>query len=328
LGNSTITLQTVYDTIVAKGIPDPRLNASGYGDTLAVELASQIMAELIAERFNWKWNRATAAAILTNSWQQDYPQPAQKAGEIGWGEDSDLIDINNTVIPKPMWHPSWRRALSRTSSNAPGRRIANICWMQNNALSLGTWPGAGVTFYNLITTAPQPQNPIMSMLDKNGNILIVTGYGITGGTAPYLPASSAEGTTVLDGSVTWTCVSPTSQGFRLDALPSATGPTYQLLPYYQIEPPRFTDVGQTLDPIPDSFSRAFFRGLESECLIASPNPADVKRGQTAKIAWLNALMGAMKQGDRELNIFALVPATSVVEERYWGGGPYSAEVPY
>lgn len=328
MGNSTIALQTVYDTIASQGIPDPRLNASGYGEALAVRLGNDVMADLIAERFNWKFNRATAFPVYTNSWQQDYPQPQQAAGKIGWGEDSDLIDITNTVIPQPMCHPTWRRQLSRTSTNVNGRTIANICWMQNNALSLGTWPGAGVTYYNLLTVSPLPQNPLMSMLDANGNILIVTAFGTTGSVAPVLPANSAEGTTVVDGTVTWKCVSPTSQGFRLDALPSATGPTYQLLPYFQIEPPQFVNLEQTLDPIPDSYSRHFFRGLDAACLMASPNPADKTRGEAAHIAWLNSMPAAMKQGDREQNIYALVPATRVVEDRYYGGGPYTAEWPY
>src|SRR5665213_3353402 len=137
MGNSTIKLATVYNTICAQGIPDPRLNASGYGDALALRLANDVMADLVCERLNQKWNRATALPIYTNSWQQDYPQPAQPAGAIGWGEDSDLIDINNTVIPKPMWHPKWRRGLTRTSSNSPARAIQNLCWMENRTLSLG-----------------------------------------------------------------------------------------------------------------------------------------------------------------------------------------------
>lgn len=328
MGNSTISLSNAFDTVCSQGIPDPRQNASGYGDALTLRLGCDVMADLITERFNWKFNRATATAIYTNSWQQDYPQPAQPAGLIGWGEDCDLVDITNTVIPQPMWHPSWRRGLSRTSTNVTGRRIQNICWMENKDLSLGVWPGPNVTFYNLITVSPLPQNPIMSMLDANGNILIVTTFGVTGAAAPVLPADSAEGATVDDGSVVWTCVAPTSQGFRLDALPSATGPTYQVLPYYQIEPPRFTDTEQMLDPIPDSYSRHFLRGLDAACLMASPNPADKERGQMAHVTWLESMPAAMKQGDKELNIYRLVPERPVTEDRYYGGGPYSAEVPY
>jgi hypothetical protein len=326
VGNSTIKLSAVYDQIAAKGIPDPRGGPSGFGDLTALELANQVMADLITERYNWKWNRATAVPFLTNSWQQDYPQPAQPGGPIGWGEDGTLIDINNSALPKPIWGISWRRGLSPTSTSA--WRIANVCWMYNASLQLGTWPGAGVTFYPLLTQGAQEQNPIMSMTDVNGNILIVTGFGTTGSTAPQLPINSAEGQTVTDGSVTWTCVSPTSQGFRLDNLPNATGPTYKVVLPYQLDPPRFTNLQQTLAPIPDSFSRHFYRGLASECLIASMNPGDLKRGQEAKADWLNALQLAMKQGDRELNIYGLIPLTQVVERRWDEIGPYAADQPY
>ena len=326
MGNSTKSLQSVYDVIAGKGIPDPRNVASGYGDELALELGTQIMADLISERFNWKYNRAIATPIYTNSWQQDYPQPAQPAGIIGWGEDCDLIDINNTSMPKPMWHPTWRRQLSSTSVST--WRPNAICWMYNRDLNLGQWPGAGVTYYPLVTTAPNPANPIMSMLDQHGNILIVTGFGTTGATPPTAAAKAAEGTTVTDGTVTWTVVSPDSQGFRLSTLPNQAGPTYQVIPYFQIEPPTFANMQQLLNPIPDSYSRHFFRGLESACLAASPNPADKERGRDAKIEWLNSMPAAMKQGDRELNAYALIPAQPVTEERFGRIGPYTADQPY
>src|ERR1700727_829173 len=177
---------------------------------MALDLATQVMADIACERFNWKWNRADAAPFLTNSWQQDYPQLAQPNGVIGWGEDCDAIDILNTALPLPLRNLSWRRGLSRTSS-LNGWWPGNICWMYNEDLFIGAWPGAGVTYYPL-TVSPQPQNPLMSMTDVHGNILIVTTPGVTGSVAPELPAASAEGTTVADGSVVWTCVSPTSQG--------------------------------------------------------------------------------------------------------------------
>lgn len=333
MGTSTITLEQVLDTLTAKGIPNPRENASGYGDQMALDLATQVFADIACERFNWKWNRADAKPFLTNSWQQDYPQLAQPNGIIGWGEDCDAIDILNTVLPKPLRNITWRRGLSRTSS-LTGWWPGNICWMYNQDLFIGEWPGAAVLISPL-TVSPQPQNPILSMTDKNGNILIVTTPGTTGATAPFLPANSAEGTNVIDGTaptaVVWTCVSRTSQGFRLDKLPPAQGPTLLIKPYYQVEPKIFTGytgTGGSLSPMPDSFSRFFYRGLESELLIASNNAADLKRGQEAKGAWMNAMREAMKQGDREPNIYRLLPANAVVEPAWCGWRPYTADDPY
>lgn len=326
MGNSTKSVQSVFDAIASEGIPDPRLGASGYGDTLAYELSNQSMADIVCERFNWKWNRATARPFVTNSWQQDYPQLAQPGGPIGWGEDCDIIDINNSVMPKPMDNMKWRRQLSRT--NTSGWWPKNLCWMYNRELSLGAWPGAGVVYSPLITSAPQPQNPLMSMLDANGNILVVTGFGTTGTTAPAAPKGSIEGVTVHDGSVVWTVVSPDSQGFRIDRLPSATGPAFQIIPYYQLEPPVITDFEQLINPIPDSFSRFYYRLLRSECLTASANPADKARGETAKMDAMKAMEDSKEQGDKEVNIYQLVPVTSPVESRWDGWGPYTAQQPY
>jgi hypothetical protein len=175
---------------------------------------------------------------------------------------------------------------------------------------------------------PQGQNPWLNMVDANGNILIVTTFGVTGSVAPSLPANSPEGDTVTDGTVVWTCVSPTSQGFRLDRLPSAQGPTLEIKPYYQLDPPRFATVQQTLDPIPDSFSRYFFTGLIAQCLMNSPNPGDMKRGQEMQALWQKAMADSKKQGDRELNIYALLPASSVVEPRWGPSVPRTADNPY
>jgi hypothetical protein len=183
----------------------------------------------------------------------------------------------------------------------------------------------------LVGTGPQAQNPLMSMLDANGNILIVTGFGTTGMTAPFAAVNAAEGTTVTDGSVTWTVVLASSQGFRVDNLPSATGPTWQITPVFQVEPPLFTTMQQKLDPFPDSYARYFRRGLEYESLEASPNPALEKRLVLTKEQWLEALVKSKKQGDREPNAYSLLPAGSVVESRlgYNGDrGPYTADNPY
>jgi hypothetical protein len=334
---STYSLETVFDTVAAKGVPDPRGGPSGYGDQLALELGSEVMADLLGgavnirgdvTRFNWKFNRAAAAPFQLNSWQQDYPQPAQASGVIGWGEDCDILDINNTAMPKPLnWDGAitWKKQLSRTSLSR--WRPGQICWMYNGDLSYGTWPGANKTFHPLLTAGSNPQNPIMSMIDANGNLLIVTGFGATGTVAPVLASKSAEGTTVLDGTVTWTVVAPTSQGFRVDWLPNASSPNYQILPYYQVEPPKFQSFSQTLDPIPDSFSRHFFRGLEAGMYSASPNPGDFKRGLDAHREWMTSLLVMTAQANKEPDAYNLVPVTQAVERRWQNDAPYTADHP-
>jgi len=326
---STIKLVNVLDVLAAKGVPDPRNLPSGYGDDLAIQIGNEVLADLISERFNWKWNRAVATPFLTNSWQQDYPQLAQPGGKIAWGDDCDILDVNNTAIPKPLnWDGAitWRKQLTRTSVTR--WRPSQICWFYNYELSYGTWPGANVTYYPLLTTGAVSQNPIMNFIDKNGNRLILTTFGTTGSVAPFAALNAPEGTTVNDNTCVWTVVDGTSQGFRLDFLPNATGPVYQIGPYYQLEPPRFATLQDLISPIPDSYSQDFFRGYESGMYIASPKAEDRARGQNAKIEWLNAMQKAIEQGNREPDAYALVPQSSPVESRWGWRGPWTADQPY
>lgn len=325
---STKTLQSMYDVLAAKGIPDPRSQAQGYGDILSLELGSQVMADLITERFNWKFNRGVAAPFLTNSWQQDYPQPAQASGSIAWGEDCDICDINSTTFPKPLnWDGAitWRRQLTRSSLSA--RRPRNIAWMYNRDLSWGTWPGAGKTYSPLISAQGTSANPIMNFIDVHGNYLILTGFGVTGNSQPSAAASSPEGTTVNDGTCVWTVVSGDSQGFRIDTLPGQNSVVYQITPIYQLEPPEFAELGQLLTPIPDSFSRHFERGLEAQCFEASPNPNDRQRQTISYADWLKSMVTMVSQGNKNPDIYRMVPSTSPVEDRYIWHGPRTADDP-
>jgi hypothetical protein len=426
LGNSTTTLQNVYDWAKAKGIPVPTDQPGGYGTRLAVEIGNNVMSAIVAERFNPKWNRAIAPPFLTNSYQQDYPQIG--ITNIGWGEDVDVIDINNTSIPKPLnvaVQMLWRRQLSRTSLSIwPPNQI---CWMWNSELSYGTWPGNGVVFNPQLTPGPVIQNPLMSMIDANGNRLIVTtrgttviapaaaaiaptygqvafdlvtlfvlgatppawlvpginvsvmvsdfnlqpgvpvevtsvatGFVIGGQTyygfsyalpgapataqeavtssviqyvgAPLLAANAPEGTTWNDGSVVWTVVSPNSQGFRIYPLPGATGPVYQITPYYQMLLAKLTSLQSLINPIPDDQRYIFQEGIEVMCRKGSPSPNDRAEGDKQWPLWLGALQKILKQNNREVDAYGAYPANGVVESVYgpWRGlrNPQDPGQPY
>ena len=327
MGNSTTTLQQVLDYASAKGVPIPTQTAAGYGTELAIKLANDVMGDIIAERFNWKWNRATAAAFYTNSWQQDYPQIGLT--NLGWLEDADRVDINNTALPKPMRQLTCRRQLSRVSMS--WTPVMELCWMYNFQLTFGVWPGPGVVYAPLVVTPPAivQQNPLMSMVDANGNLLIVTGFGTTGLAAPVLPGNSAEGTPVTDGSVIWTVASPNSQGFRVHPLPGASGPVWQITPYYQMLLQKLTALSSLINPIPDDYSRIFQTGYEIASKRSSPNPGDRAEGEKEYPLWMKAMKDAAKQGDREADAYGMLPATSVVENIYgWRRNPQDPSQPY
>jgi hypothetical protein len=330
MGNSTIKLGEMFDFVAFSGIPDPRKGPSGYGDKAALIIANGVIKSLVCERLNWKWNSAVAAPFYTNSWQQDYPQLAQPNGPIGWGEDITAININDTALPKPIMRPvpKWRKNLPRTSSTLWG--VFNMCWMYNRDMALGVWPGAGKVYQPLVGNGPTAQNPILNCLDANGNILILTTFGTTGTTAPKAAANAPEGTTVTDGTVVWTVVSPTSQGFRLDNLPGATAPVWEIIPVFQYDPPLFTSMAQTLDPVPDSYSLYFREGLEAGCKKAATDPKMKQDGEKEWEFWEEVKMPrqALKQGDREMNAYGLMPAGGVVDSRWARGGPVTAGDPY
>lgn len=324
MGNSTISIQNVLDRVAAKSIPIPLAGPAGYGTDLAVAMAFDVMHDLISERFNWKWNRKVGPTFYTNSYQQDYPMIG--LNDIGWLEDADRIDINNTALPKPLKNLTIRRQLSRT--NLAWTPVNEICWDYNGQLSYGTWPGPGVTFYPLVAVLVK-QNPLMSMVDVNGNFLIVTQIGTTGSTPPAAPDASLEGVTVVDGSVIWTVVNSLNQGFRLSPMPPAAGPVWQITPYYQMRPPKIANLQAKLDPLPDDYSTYFQTGMEAYCLLASPNPADKERGQILLAKWMKGLEDAKKQGDREVDAYALLPATTPVENVYtWVRNPMDPSQPY
>jgi hypothetical protein len=325
VGNSTKTLQSVIDIVSAKATASPLSQPSGYGTALALELANDVMADIIAERFNWKWNSQVAAPFYTNSYQQDYPQIG--LANVDWGEDCDRVDINNTSIPKPLCNITFVKQLSRT--NWTSGPVGKICWMYNSDMGYGNWAGANQVYSPLLGTNPTAQNGAMAFIDVNGNILVLTTFGTTGSTQPAAAASSPEGTTVNDGSCVWTVAAPTSQGWRVFPLPGATGPVWQMTPKYQVIAPQFIKLQQLINPIPDNYSKYFRRGYEIACKGASANPKDKQEANALYPLWQKDLLDAAKQGDKEVNAYGLFPATYPVDTVYpWLRNPQDPAEPY
>lgn len=331
MGNSTVTIQSVIDFNKAKGAPSPLDQPSGYGTTLALTLANDVMADIIAERFNWKWNSQVATPFYTNSWQQDYPQIGLV--NVDWLEDCDRVDINNTSIPKPLRNMTTRRQLSRTNwTTGP---VGQICWMYNADMSYGNWPGPNSVYTPLIGTTPTAQNGPMAFVDVNGNILVLTTFGATGASQPAAAANAVEGTAVTDGSCVWTVAAPTSQGWRVFPLPGATGPVWQVTPKYQMIAPDFTRASQAtalkqvINPIPNNYAKYFRRGYEIACKGASANPKDKQEALQEYPLWQKELLDAAKQGNKELEAYGLLPATYPVDTVYpWLRNPQDPAEPY
>jgi hypothetical protein len=290
----------------------PVIPAGGYSVQIALTMATDVMAELISQRFNFKWNREKIPPFYTNSWQQDYACISSTwPAPIGWMEGAYWIDINNTALPKPTYPIEVVRDLVPTSIS--GNPPAKIAWYPNKELIQGVWPGAFKLYTQPLGAVITPTNPPINILDTNGNILVLTTFGTTGATAPAAPASSAEGTTVNDGSCVWTVADPEGQGFRLLPLPPQQAVVYQVNVVAQMKaPPAFTAMQQQINPVPDDHAKWFRDGFKAFCYEMSPNPQMRVLFPKMRELWLAAIGGALKQNDRETDNAGFIPDRAVV----------------
>lgn len=316
MGSSTTSLQSIVDFVSSMGELGPVLPTGGYSTTAALGIATDTMLELIAQRFNWKWNRMKVKPFYTSSWEQDYAQLASAyTTPIGWLESAYWVDINNTALPKPTWAIEVVRDLETTSIS--GNPPAKVAWFPNGQLNQGVWPGVNKTYTQPLGAVITPTNGPINILDVNGNILILTTYGVTGGgAAPAAAVNAIEGVTVNDGSCVWTVASPNSQGLRLKPLPPQQGVVYQVNVIAQMAAPApFTTLQQMINPVPDDYAHWFRTGFIAGCYKMSPNPqarALYYGPRGLHDSWLAAMEQAIKQGDREPDNCGFIPDRSVV----------------
>jgi hypothetical protein len=311
MGNSTITLQSVVDSVSTIGDLNPVLNnTGGYSSEPALGISNDVILELIAARFNWKWNRLRVPPFPLVGWQQDYP--TVNLYNVGWGEGAARVDVNNTSIPKPTRPIMFVREIPITSQTWGWPN--SICWLPNDQLEYDAWPGPDKEFQNPIGASPPPHNPRTAILDANNNILLVTSYGTTGQTAPVLPANSVAGTTIVDGTVTWTVCDPNAAGFRVWPITPQAGNVWLIRAFVQKKAQLFTSLSQTIDPIPDDYSKWFKDGFIAYAHRHSTNPAVQAKFPMLRQQWLGSMLDAAKQGNRETEGFGFYPAAGVMSD--------------
>jgi hypothetical protein len=315
MGNSTTPLGSVVD--YARAFPDnnPVLNAGGFSLQPALGIANDVMTEMLAEAFNWKFNRFKLPVFYTNSFQQDY---ALNVVNLGWLEHGFLVDINNTSTPKPIWPIETVRDLEATSMQYG--RAGQACWLPNDQLTYGTW-AASTTFSPLLNITVTPANPFLQIQDPNGNYWMLTTFGTTGASQPSWPASpsyptysapTTTATTVTDGSVVWTAVNPKASGIRLSPIPPQAGVVFQVNLIGQMKPPTFLNFAQTLDPLTFEYDQLFKQGFITFCLLRSPEVKVRGKFQDAYKLWVAAMTAARGQADREKENAGFYPATPIM----------------
>lgn len=352
MGNSSYTLQQLVD--IARAMPDtaPTLPVGGEYETVALSAVNDAMTAMLAgsshgSPFNFKFNRIQVAPFFINSYQQDY---ASNALNIGWLESCGAYNTSSTQSLKPYRVIEVKRDILIT--NAQSARTAKIQWLPNKNMEYGVWgqssanslvgftnPGPGSVYTNPQGLTALPANPVTQVTDSFGNFWIVTTYGTCGNTNPFttnqnpnklyptLLAPNQAAVTVADGSVVWTAVNPDGQGFRLNPMPSQTGPVWQIQPVAQARIAQFMNLGQYLEPIPDDYFKYLKDGFITYLYAFSPNKATRERFDTSYKLWMQALDAAVRQGSREEDDWGFVPNSNVMDTGYCYN-PVNPAMPY
>ncbi len=297
MGNSNVKLMDIVDEVAIIGDLTPVLKSTGgYANQPALSIGNTVMGELLSVRFPWKWNRAKVAPFVLTPLQQDYATINVK--NIGWLENGVRIDINNTQVPPPSWKITAVRDIEIDSS--VGGFPGEVCWFPNDQMEYGAWPGPGIAYTNPIGQAITNNNPPTNIYDANGNILVLTQYGTTGTTAPAAPSNVLGGVVIDDGGCKWTVADPKAQGFRFHPRPPTGGNVWLTRIFAQMKaPPRFINLGQFIDPVPDEYSKWFIDGFIAYAHRYSSNPNVQAKFDKMKLQWLDAVAAAARQGDRE-----------------------------
>lgn len=356
--NSTTALKNVLQ--FAKTFPDisPILQSAAGGSSLepALTICSDVMIEIIQQVFNWKWNRFKLPTFTTNSFQQDY---ALNVVNLGWLENGYLLDVNNTAYPQPIWPLEVVKDLPVTSAQygMPGQ----ACWFPNDQLQYATWGATNIGAGQVGSVGPNPQplqviknpigintspsNPWLQVQDAFNNLWVVTTFGTTGATSPFLsnlnpvfPTSALPNqiaTTAADGSVVWTAVNPKGMGIRCTPLPPQTGVVFQFNLFAQwrafaFSNGPFTQLSQTIEPIPDDFAKWFRDGFIAMAYAHSPDKGIRGKFQDMFQAWRNGLMAAKVQGDRERDNAGFYPSTPITQGQFYiyPGPAYPFQLPW
>jgi len=334
---STATLQKFVQNAKAFGDIRPVLEVGGYSTEPATTAMNDAMNGFLAD-YPYKFNGFNLPPFYTNSWQQDYAIVGLTT--LAWLTRGTCININSSAIPKPWsWVEVGRDQQKTTASILSNSFFASAIfkanWLPNNQLYYGTWgagnlgnatlgnnPVAGSVYTNPLGAPSQPANPISQIQDANGNFLVLTTYGTTGNTAPSLPANSAAGTTVNDGSCVWTVVDPNGQGIRIAPVPSQTGCVWQFLLTGQLIPPRFTSFAQTMAPVTDDYE-PHLRALFIAQLYRYSSETKIRaKFQTEWDIAMKSLIKARSKSDRERDFYRFVPGSSVKSGAGGTAGPY------
>lgn len=339
MGNSSITLQAMVDSVSTIGDLNPVLkNTGGFASEPALTIANDVMSELIAERNPWKWNSIKLPPFPVIFSQQDYASIALT--NLGWLTHGFMVDVNSTQIPPPIRTLEIVRSLqvSRTSSQWPSQ----ACWLENDQLETGNWKAQSLYTNPIGQTGTFPPNGPTNILDNIGaSILTLTTYGTTGTIWPvavYPPLDPANptgpknytadisGQTITDGTCVWTVCNPQGQGIRLSPMPPQGGNVWLCRLFGQKKAPPITKITQKLDPVPDDQIKWFRDGFIAYAHRHSSSPAVKAKYPQMKAEWVASMMAVSIVNDREKEAYGEYPDRPLLSPAYYydpgPGDPY------
>jgi hypothetical protein len=324
------TIQQIVTQMRANPKFIPVLGTIGYTQEPALSISNDLMQRILSEGMNWKWNRGYVPAILTVALQQDY---CTQVTDIGWLETAWRVDINNStnngnLAPKPVFPMEAVRDLDQTAMQ---RVPFQVSFIPNTIAFLGQWY-ANTEYGCGYGVSQIPISPIQQFLDINGNILYIDStvlglninspgftstpivlptpnpYGVSGSVQPSAPPDSPAGTQITDGTVTWTVADPNGYAIRVAPLPAFSGLAWLITPVYQSKPPYFTDLHQTISPLPPEYTYLFRQGFRAKLYAEAGD----KQATEAYAKWEEDLIVAVKGADRQQEECVVYPSESLM----------------
>lgn len=304
----------------------PAIGVSGYAYEPTLTFLNEVLQRLMSKSNPWKWNDNKFPLFYTQPYQQDYPTSISQ-NVLGWLKDAVMIDINNVTTSSQNIPPL--TVYSRIQQSFIPGYPTKMCWIPNSMANTSTWPGNNVTFQNPLESqgGGPGNNPPCAITDPNGNIQVVTTYGITLSTGiPSWPAvGAAAGTTTNDGSVVWTVQDPNGVAIRLDRLASFGSNVFEIHCNYQTKAPVITTLKQTISPVPDDLAYLVKQGFLAFCY----KQVDNAKFQTELAQWMLDIKEAMGASDREDQEFGFSPVdamqdTGMAEQDYPGWPGWSS----
>lgn len=151
---STITIQNVVDWARTFTRLVPIVGVGGFSNEPALSIANQVIQEILAPPFNWKWNRVEAAAFDTVDKTQDYTRTIT---DFGWLESCVLEDKDSTQTPKPTREIEVVQMLPKESVVENPVKVAVVSETASN-INVRFWPVPGTYLWTayLIYQAKPP----------------------------------------------------------------------------------------------------------------------------------------------------------------------------